>query len=444
MQNIDIPEFSDVQAKRLRNFLADPERPQGVMDYYQLAGFLLAVGCSPEIIMPSEWMPVVFGGNEPEYEDEDEAREILGALMSLYNRVAAEIAGGTAQLPPALKIFEDPMANLEPEAPLCRWSKGFASGHAWLNDLWTEILPDELDDEFNINVFILTFFAGRRFAEKFFHEARHEGKSSLKPKTFEDFTAKILQLFPDALQNYALMGHSAQQAIMNLDLAATPPQPGRNDPCPCGSEKKYKKCCLDKGTAAGPARPTTDRVYQLKVTLKGSKPPIWRRILVPDTALDRLSDYLLTVMGWTGGHLHAFRISDKHYGTIDIGWSRDDLVDERTVNLSDVVSSPQKKFTYDYDFGDGWEHEVLVEDILDPEPDASYPLCVAGRRACPPEDVGGIYGYYEFLKAITDPGHPAHEEMVGWIGGDFDPKAFDLKQANEDLQYIAGQGSLPV
>jgi hypothetical protein len=176
--------------------------------------------------------------------------------------------------------------------------------------------------------------------------------------------------------------------------------------------------------------------YQLKVTLKHLRPPIWRRIQVTgDTSLFKLHRVLQVVMGWTDSHLHQFIVRGSYYGTPhpDFGF---DVRDERRVALAEIASSPKTKFTYEYDFGDSWEHEILVEKMLPPDKGIYYPICLTGKRACPPEDCGGVWGYAGFLEAILDPDHPDHEEMLEWVGGSFDPEAFDLDAINRALRRI--------
>ena len=106
------------------------------------------------------------------------------------------------------------------------------------------------------------------------------------------------------------------------------------------------------------------------------------------------------------------------------------------MSLQQVVSRVKDKLIYEYDFGDSWEHELLVEKILPLEEGKRYPVCLTGKRACPPEDCGGIWGYASLLEAIRDPEHPEHEEMVDWVGGEFDPEAFDLDEVNRELQNL--------
>ncbi len=175
-------------------------------------------------------------------------------------------------------------------------------------------------------------------------------------------------------------------------------------------------------------------IYQLRISLVGVQPPIWRRVLVEgDLPLDQLSGIVQVAMGWYGGHLYSFEIDGMAY--TDAGSARE-LGDREAKGhrLSELLGSKGDGFLYTYDFGDNWEHEIVVEAILEPEPDAHYPICVEGQRACPPEDVGGVWGYEEFLEAIQDPKHPEHEEMMEWAGDEFDPEEFDLDATNRVLR----------
>src|SRR6266849_3420019 len=185
------------------------------------------------------------------------------------------------------------------------------------------------------------------------------------------------------------------------------------------------------------AKPSSDlSVYQLKVTLRDSKPPIWRRIQVTsDIRLSTLHRVLQVVMGWEGAHLHQFMAHGIYYGTPhpDFGF---EVQNEQHVSLQQVVSMVKDKLIYEYDFGDSWDHELLVEKILPREAGKRYPLCLTGKRACPPEDCGGIWGYAGFLAAIRDLKHPEHEAMLEWAGGEFDPDIFDLDKVNRELQRL--------
>ncbi len=182
----------------------------------------------------------------------------------------------------------------------------------------------------------------------------------------------------------------------------------------------------------------TGSPYQLKISLLEIEPEIWRRLLVPrGVRLDRLHEILQVAMGWTNSHLHEFRVGDTRYGEPDPEFDERDVRDERNVRLFEVAPGVNDSFLYEYDFGDSWEHLVVVEKILTrPEGAGDLPVCLAGARACPPEDCGGVPGYESFLQAIGDPTHEEHQAMLTWVGGSFDPEAFDLKSVNRLLQRM--------
>jgi len=170
------------------------------------------------------------------------------------------------------------------------------------------------------------------------------------------------------------------------------------------------------------------QTISLKLTLSHVSPPVWRRVEVPsDVTLFQLAAILITVMGWHGGHLHQFRISGKYYGIPDENGIAE-TIDEREMLLKDIIGQGVKRFIFEYDFGDGWEHVVEIKGTVDSQKDVKYPRVTGGKRRCPPEDCGGPWGYADFLKAIRDPKHPEHKNMLEWIGGDFDSEYFDLEE----------------
>jgi len=180
-------------------------------------------------------------------------------------------------------------------------------------------------------------------------------------------------------------------------------------------------------------RSTGAPLYRLKVTLRGSRPTIWRRFVVPsDIPLKRLHDALQAVMGWTDTHLHQFEADGVLYGTSDPEFGVRRVSESRTT-LDRVLQQPRDRMSYEYDFGDSWEHEILLEAVLPAEPGGVYPRVEAGKRACPPEDVGGVHGYIGFLEALRDSAHPEHREVLEWIGRNFDPEEFTVRQANLDI-----------
>ena len=176
-------------------------------------------------------------------------------------------------------------------------------------------------------------------------------------------------------------------------------------------------------------------MYQLKITLTGSMPPIWRRIQVPEScSFWDLHVAIQNSMGWSDSHLHLFKvvapvtgrcikigIPERVYGEVGRtrpGWR---------YQLADYISMERRSFVYLYDFGDNWKHAIELEKILPRDGSIACPICIDGKRACPPDDCGGIHGYMEFLEAMADRKHPRHREKKAWIGGSFDPKAFSAK-----------------
>lgn len=187
-----------------------------------------------------------------------------------------------------------------------------------------------------------------------------------------------------------------------------------------------------------PAR-TTDLPFRLKITLLDIHPAIWRRVQVPDCALDVLHRYIQAAFGWWDYHLHQFEIGGMRYGppepeSMDLGLEAED---ETGAWLGALLpgSNRNARWVYEYDFGDGWRHEVLFEGVPAGEPEAKYPVCLDGARACPPEDCGGPWGYADYLAAIRDPRHEQHDEMLGWRGP-FDPEAFDPKKATREMRKV--------
>ncbi len=140
-------------------------------------------------------------------------------------------------------------------------------------------------------------------------------------------------------------------------------------------------------------------------------------------------------MGWETRHLHEFAVGGDRFGEPDPEYGFE-MKDDRKTRLHRVASRKGDRFTYIYDFGDGWRHELVVEKIDLPEPGTVYSILLGGERACPPEDCGGIGGYADFLEAIQDPDHPEHDDMRAWIGGSFDPEAFDGDGVNRRLKRI--------
>ena len=216
------------------------------------------------------------------------------------------------------------------------------------------------------------------------------------------------------------------------------------------------------GKRAKTAQPA--QIYELKITLQDSKPPIWRRIAVAaDMRLSDLHGVIQIVMGWTNSHLHQFIVRNhrskptreeiqeisrneqwdklaecmhRDLYLSDPQFDMEEAEDESKVKLCELAPAVKSKFIYEYDFGDGWDHQIEVVKISLPDKDIEYPVCLKGKLACPPEDCGGIWGYYDMLDVLKDPKHEGYEELTEWLENDFDPELFDIERVNAALTKL--------
>ena len=186
---------------------------------------------------------------------------------------------------------------------------------------------------------------------------------------------------------------------------------------------------------------SSDQIYQLEIFLAETDPRIWRRFEVrSDITLAELHDIIQIVMGWHDCHLHQFMdLEENRYAPcrddMDAEWD-DEVTEECETVLRDVMPKKGSRLVYEYDFGDGWAHGLKVVAVGPPQPGVRYPRCLAGEKACPPEDSGGVWGYYDMLKILAKPKHKDHDSYREWIGGKFDPDEFDLDGVNDSLASI--------
>jgi uncharacterized protein len=215
------------RVRALRAFLEDPRRPPDILIYHELQGFLFAVVSAPELVTPSEWMPLVFGEQEPGYASLEEAQAVIGDLMGLYNSVNAAVFEDRVALPSDCQFRRQTLANLEDDAPIAQWSRGFLQGHQWLEESWEAYVPDALDDQFAAMLMTLTFFASKDLAEAFCAETRLD---------LAEMATKLRGAFGGTLADYAHLGRSIQQVISEVEAdkrTSERKRVGRNEPCPC-------------------------------------------------------------------------------------------------------------------------------------------------------------------------------------------------------------------
>lgn len=209
--------LSQSDIKMLTEFLDDPDRPAGTFAFHELQGFLFAIVCSPELVPPSEWLPVISDEKDMGFENENEARRIMGLIMSLYNAINEAAISRSNCMPLGCEFRDDIEANYDDELPISLWSLGFTIGHDWLAEVWENCVPDELDGEVGSTTMVLSFFGSRPLAEAYYLEATTT-PTQRKPRVpFVEYAETVRGLFPDAMASYAHIGRRVSEIIAELD-----------------------------------------------------------------------------------------------------------------------------------------------------------------------------------------------------------------------------------
>lgn len=232
---------SYVVNSELAKFLAADERPEESMIYPELYGFLFAVCCAPEMTVPSDWLPMVFNGEEPGYADEAEAEMVLAGIMAVYDEVNNGVISAEPSMPAWFEVLTPPMENFGDEAPLTHWSRGFLIGHDWLSEVWDHYVLNEMEGELAGCLMALTLFSSKELAEAYASESHDE------PMAIESLAEMAVDNLDVVMANYAHMGRSIYQALQQqaqMPIEREADKVGRNDACPCGSGKKFKRCCM--------------------------------------------------------------------------------------------------------------------------------------------------------------------------------------------------------
>jgi len=209
--------LSQADIADLTRFLTDPTRPEGTLRFQDLQGFLFAVACSPELVPPSAWLPVISDEEDIGFEDEAEAQRIMGLIIRLYNGINDSVFVRSDSLPPGCEFHANIEDNFDEELAISRWSRGFMIGHDWLAEVWDEYLPEDLDGEIGSTAMVLSFFSSRRMAELYHLESTTTPRHRRPNVPFEEYAEKVRELFPAALSSYAHVGRSISEALTEPD-----------------------------------------------------------------------------------------------------------------------------------------------------------------------------------------------------------------------------------
>ena len=201
----------------LTEFLDDHDRPDGTLGFQELQGFLFAVACSPEVVPPSAWFPMVSDDEDIKFQDENEALQVTGLIMSLYNEINVAALKRSNAIPSGCEFQRNIEDNFQNDLAISQWARGFTMGHDWLAEVWEDLLPDELDEEVGSTTMVLSFFGLRRLAEAYYLEATTTPTQRKPRVTFDEYASTVRGLFPDALASYAHIGRGISEIIADLD-----------------------------------------------------------------------------------------------------------------------------------------------------------------------------------------------------------------------------------
>jgi len=353
-------------------------------------GFACAIVLGPNMISPTQWLDRIWGANAPPVRSLKAAQRATELVFRHYNAVVRAVAEGTYV--PLLPDRTPSSADNRAQA----WAAAFIIGMS-LDDEWERLIEDPVHGPMMVPICLLA-------------EPKHIVRDS-SPN--DGATEEIIAMLP--------------QVVPIIKDFWVEPRPRLRTGASTTRGAKG-----GRSTVAPPSA-STGTVHRLKVQLNDVRPPVWRRLEIEsDVSLSFVSDTIIAAMGWTDSHLHGFRVRGETYGTPDLQWGNS-VRDERRFELATIAPSVGNTFTYDYDYGDGWTHRVVVEAVEPIDPAVVYPRCIKGKRACPPEDCGGPYGYEQLLEALGDPKQDDHGEMLAW-SGPIDPNEFDLEETNADLR----------
>ena len=443
--------FSQKEQKTLTKYLQLAPYPDATLIYEELCGFLFGLAMTPEQVPVMEWLSVIYDDNPPDYQAK-EAQGLVEAFTAAHDKLAAAFAEDTLRFPFDLENLRE-----EDVDTVYNWVAGFDEALALRDSLWEpeeypRMVRRKKDALYNALMTIeglvdpregLSMFADMTDSQ--FQEAFPDfADNSLdREEQVQWLLLSTLPLAVDTLLDHAreLVRKKARKGkTVPIKFPVPPRGDGQESPCSscsggsCGQPKTKKKATLIKVDFSKGGRkiePAT-AIYQLKISLVGAKPAIWRRVQVPDNfTLANLHAVIQLAMGWTDYHFHEFLIDAYTYCPPDdegddSGTSRD----ERRYAMKDLHQELLAGFRYVYDYGDDWLHEIKVEKVLALEEGEPFPVLLAGKRACPPEDIGGVPGFLEILEILADSRHEDHQAYSEQFRG-YDPARFGKEEMAE-------------
>ncbi len=459
------PPITAKQKKLLVRLLALSPNPREAFDYDELTGYLFGIAITPDIILPSEWIGPIFGEEGPVYRTPAQMQEMLGCLMQVYAAFIDASHAGTLHFP--FNIMALKPAEYD---AVFSWVSGLSVALSLRPEIWelddSPELPEDMAYALMSSLMIIDGLLDPEISAAYFdtlpadilREAFGDTATNEEELATRQLTILLasLPMAVETLQEFSRFMDSRRSAAGSRKSNLIQLRQPRTDDAPpgcCGSDQK--QCCpptedrlpakkgqVIRGRFPGTAKksPAPGTVLQFRVSLVGARPQIWRRIQVPGAA--SLADFHAIIqicMGWKDCHLHHFDIDDELYAlpSEEVHWQEIRRHDERSVTLESLGARLQPSFLYVYDMGDCWEHQIELEKRLPPTADTCRPRLLTGRRACPPEDCGGMPFYLEQMKILKKPNHPDYRATRSWFGPDFDPDAFDLddiRRINDLLQ----------
>jgi yecA family protein len=461
--------------KTLKSLLAMSKEPDDTFSFDELLGYMFGLAMTPDIIVPNEWMPIIFGGELPTFYSIEQMQTMTGSLIEIYNNFIVDFTKDKLKLPFKIDTMKDNQF-----AAIYEWVSGFEEALALREELWDPEEFPELSDRKKEELYhsmmtiqglvdpveVMDYFED--MPEELFQETFSGIDSELNDREIQ-IQVFLMASLPLAIETFQEHARNVGKIRSKRVTKSEAPIPIRSvktaitASCSCNGGRKGKKCdgcdddkqsdpSSDKSSKKsnvikvefprhGKNQAVSSTVYQLKVELQGAKPPIWRRILVPgNITLEKLHNVIQICMGWNDLHLHQFLIDRTCYSLPDDNdlWQTSRPKNEAKYTLQDLRDKIQPRFQYIYDFGDDWIHQITVEKVLPLKDGDPCPVLITGRRTCPPEDVGGIYGYMHLLEVLSDPEDEEYEEMTDWLDMDFfDPAQFDKEDIaviNEELK----------